>query len=60
MTGYNLPPGVTEEMLPGNRPEDIEWDEFHEWIDDIAVQYDIYAPREFKEIILEALEDREE
>ena len=22
MSGYNLPPGVTESMIPGNRPED--------------------------------------
>lgn len=27
----NLPPGVTESMLPGNRPEDQEWDEFCDW-----------------------------
>jgi len=25
--GYNLPPGVTESMLPGNTPEDRAWDE---------------------------------
>ncbi len=56
----NLPPGVTDNMIPGNRPEDIGWDEFHEWIDDIANQYDIFDPWEFKEIILEALENREE
>lgn len=31
MTGWNLPPGVTESMLPGNRPEDAEWDTFAEW-----------------------------
>jgi len=24
MTPSNLPPGVTESMIPGNRPEDIE------------------------------------
>lgn len=28
MTGYNLPPGVTEDMLPGNRPEDEEDERF--------------------------------
>ena len=27
----NLPPGVTDSMLPGNRPEDIEWDKFFDW-----------------------------
>ncbi len=44
-------------MIPGNRPEDIEWEDFHEWIDGIADVYDIYDPREFKEIILEALRE---
>lgn len=24
----NLPPGVTEGMIPGNRPEDTKWDRF--------------------------------
>lgn len=26
----NLPPGVTDSMIPGNRPEDIEYDAFWE------------------------------
>jgi len=30
----NLPPGVTESMIPGNRPEDAEWERFHDAIDD--------------------------
>jgi hypothetical protein len=30
----NLPPGVTESMIPGNRPEDEGWERFHEQIDD--------------------------
>jgi hypothetical protein len=30
----NLPPGVTEGMIPGNRPQDIEWEQL---IDAIAV-----------------------
>lgn len=41
----NLPPGVTESMIPGNRPEDIEYEKFwqdmeatnllrEEWVDD--------------------------
>lgn len=29
----NLPPGVTESMIPGNRPEDEAWDRL---IDDIG------------------------
>jgi len=28
MGGSNLPPGVTESMIPGNRPEDIAEEEF--------------------------------
>jgi hypothetical protein len=28
MTGWNLPPGVNESMLPGNRPEDQASEEF--------------------------------
>jgi len=27
----NLPPGVTESIIPGNSLEDIEWDEFSDW-----------------------------
>ena len=30
MTGWNLPPGCEEYMIPGNRPEDIAWDKFIE------------------------------
>ena len=56
----NLPPGVTEDMLPGNRPEDIDWDKFHEWIDDIAEQYDICDPWKFRDIILAALREEGE
>ena len=29
----NLPPGVTESMIPGSRPEDQAWEDFHEQID---------------------------
>jgi hypothetical protein len=34
----NLPPGVTEGMLPGNRPEDMAWDKLHESIDNDAAK----------------------
>jgi hypothetical protein len=27
----NLPPGVTDSMLPGNRPEDALWEAFEGW-----------------------------
>lgn len=26
----NLPPGVTESMIPGNRPEDVRYEELYE------------------------------
>jgi hypothetical protein len=29
----NLPPGVSEGMIPGNRQEDQDWDDFLEWAD---------------------------
>jgi hypothetical protein len=32
----NLPPGVSVSDIPGNRPEDLEWEEFHEWIDKLV------------------------
>lgn len=34
MSRSNLPPGVSESSIPGNRPEDLEWEKFHEEIDD--------------------------
>lgn len=29
-SNFNLPPGVTQNMIPGNRPEDVEYDELCE------------------------------
>ena len=34
----NLPPGVSESMIPGNRPEDAAWDKFYEWLDEYTDQ----------------------
>jgi hypothetical protein len=34
----NLPPGVTEGMLPGNRPEDMAWEKLHETVDNDAAK----------------------
>ena len=31
-TGTNLPPGVEEDMTPGNRPEDIAFADVVDWI----------------------------
>lgn len=33
MSQSNLPPGVSESDIPGNRPEDLAWDKFFEKID---------------------------
>ena len=35
--GSNLPPGVRDCDIPGNRPEDAEWERVHEGIDADAV-----------------------
>lgn len=44
----NLPPGVTEQMLPGNRPEDLEYekaiDELREELGDIIAHYRTQYP----------------
>jgi hypothetical protein len=29
-SNFNLPPGITQNMIPGNRPEDVEYDELCE------------------------------
>lgn len=36
MTGFNLPPGCNVSDIPGNRPEDAEWERIEEkfWNDD--------------------------
>lgn len=33
----NLPPGVTESMIPGNRPQDVEAERYAESLDDADV-----------------------
>ena len=38
--GY-LPPGVTDSMIPGNTPEDVEWEKMLNAIADAA--NDLYA-----------------
>ncbi len=37
MTGYNMPPGVNESDIPGNRPEDLALDSLTDQIDDLIV-----------------------
>lgn len=37
----NLPPGVNEGMIPGNRQEDMDWDIFLEWAYDQFEESDL-------------------
>lgn len=41
----NLPPGVTENMIPGNRTEDAEWEYFHEAVDKDCEKHE-FTPEE--------------
>ncbi len=36
MTGWNMPPGTNESMIPGNRPEDVYWEKF--WKSKIPIE----------------------
>lgn len=36
MTGFNLPPGVSVNMIPGNRPEDLADEAFWEKLYELA------------------------
>lgn len=45
----NLPPGVTDSMIPGNRPEDVAWESFHELIDGDCERQDL-TPKQALEI----------
>lgn len=41
MTGWNLPPGVTSSMIPGNRREDAIWDrEADKFCSDCSIRED--------------------
>ena len=41
----NLPPGVTEHDLPGNRPQDIEWDNFYQKFDADCDEMNLYVDK---------------
>ncbi len=38
MPPTDLPPGVTEGMLPGNRPEDVAWEQVFTTIEENAMK----------------------
>lgn len=40
MGGSNLPPGVSESMIPGNRPEDLAEEEFCEKLAEALLKKD--------------------
>ena len=37
MPSSNLPPGVHEGMIPGNRPEEQDWEDLWAWIGTIDI-----------------------
>ena len=39
----NYPPGVTEDMIPGNRPEDLEWDNIWDWLETVDIEPDEFV-----------------
>jgi len=53
---WDLPPGVTVDMIPGNRPEDEEWEEFNDWLVDVSNKYGL-SIEQFKEIFLKGIEE---
>lgn len=53
----NLPPGVSESMIPGNRTEDAEWDLFYEEIDADCSRLALY-PQEALNLWKEAIKDK--
>ena len=34
MTGFNMPPGCSPSMIPGNRPEDLAYEAAWEWVEE--------------------------
>ena len=38
----NFPPGVTDSMIPGNTPEDQEWERFYEKADKDCEEMGLY------------------
>ncbi len=44
----NYPPGVTESMIPGCRPEDHLWEKFYEKIDRDTAKHGIYPEDAYK------------
>ena len=59
----NLPPGVTEAMIPGNRPQDIEWEQIIDavaiFIEDGLDRADHHDKEDIPSLLIELLEEYE-
>lgn len=49
MTGFNMPLGCSPSMIPGNRPEDIAYEQVWEWAEQ---QFMDFRPEEIRRAIL--------
>jgi hypothetical protein len=50
----NLPPGVSDSDIPGNRPEDQEWDNLWDWLGDKDIE-----PNELRMMVEDYLRRKE-
>jgi hypothetical protein len=53
MTGWNLPPGVNVNDLPGNGPQDQAWEDLYKIIADYANRFGL----EFVDSVVDAVGD---
>jgi hypothetical protein len=56
MTGWNMPPGVNENMIPGNRPEDVANERFWSEFEDKLEERGIDVPDGSQEFIQEPVD----
>ena len=49
----NLPTGVSENDIPGNRPEDWDWDSILDWLGNLDI-----SPAELRDILVEGMTNR--
>lgn len=54
----NLPPGVTDDMIPGNRPEDLRWEELLDAVGDALSRRGIRGAPEELEWLAKLLDER--
>lgn len=46
----NLPPGVTDSMLPGNTSADIEWEKFMEYANEQFIAADLSVEEAYRAV----------